>query len=67
MNEPTEIKYPLDSGGEPYYAATHVQAIQGLEEPDLNDTLKSMSEAIASQQEIIDSLNKRIEKLEEKE
>ncbi|MBM2659691.1 hypothetical protein [Staphylococcus pseudoxylosus] len=27
MNEPTEIKYPLDENGEPYFAATHADAI----------------------------------------
>lgn len=67
MNEPTEIKYPLDSDGEPYYAATHVQAIQGLEDLDLNKTLRNMNEEINSQRETIDLLTKRIEKLEEKE
>ncbi|WP_337227930.1 hypothetical protein [Staphylococcus succinus] len=32
MNNPTEIKYPLDEYGQPYFAATHAQAIQGVEE-----------------------------------
>lgn len=31
MNEPTEIKYPLDENGEPYYAATSVQAIRDID------------------------------------
>ena len=32
MNEPTEFKYPLDEYGEPYFAGSHVNAIQGMEE-----------------------------------
>ena len=32
MNEPTEFKYPLDEYGEPYYAGSHINAIQGMEE-----------------------------------
>lgn len=31
MNEPTEFKYPLDEYGEPYFAGSHVNAIQGME------------------------------------
>ena len=31
MNEPTEFKYPLDENGEPYFAGSHVNAIQGME------------------------------------
>lgn len=31
MNEPTEIKYPLDEYGEPYFAATSVQAIRDID------------------------------------
>lgn len=57
MNEPTEIKYPLDSDGEPYYAATHVQAIQGI---DLNEVLENINETIEKQQKRIDLLEKKI-------
>lgn len=32
MNEPTEFKYPLDEYGDPYFAGTHVNAIQGMDE-----------------------------------
>ena len=32
MNEPTEFKYPLDEYGEPYFAGSHVNAIQGMDE-----------------------------------
>ncbi|SUM33734.1 Uncharacterised protein [Staphylococcus gallinarum] len=28
MDNPTEIKYPFDDYGDPYYAATHFKAIQ---------------------------------------
>lgn len=67
MNEPTEIKYPLDENGEPYFAATHIKGIQGLdtessENPftDINDKINQMNtlitqanETIAEQQKII--------------
>lgn len=36
MNEPTEIKYSLDENGEPYFAATHIQAVQGIETIETN-------------------------------
>ncbi|MCQ9288719.1 hypothetical protein NQ035_07535 [Staphylococcus gallinarum] len=32
MDNPTEIKYPFDDYGEPYYAATHFKAIQNIED-----------------------------------
>ena len=32
MNEPTEFKYPLDEYGEPYFAGSHINAIQGMKE-----------------------------------
>lgn len=67
MNEPTEIKYSLDENGEPYFAATHIKGIQGLdtessENPftDINDKINQMNtlikqanETIAEQQKII--------------
>lgn len=31
MNEPTEIKYPYDENGEPYYAAAHIKGLYGLD------------------------------------
>lgn len=31
MSKPTEFKYPLDENGEPYFAGSHVNAIQGME------------------------------------
>ena len=37
MNKPTEIKYSLDESGEPYFAATHIQAVQGLNFNDDED------------------------------
>lgn len=37
MNEPTEFKYPLDEYGEPYFAGSHVDAIQGMQ--DIKDRL----------------------------
>ena len=32
MSKPTEFKYPLDENGEPYFAGSHVNAIQGIED-----------------------------------
>lgn len=37
MNEPTEFKYPLDEYGEPYFAGSHVDAIEGMQ--DIKDRL----------------------------
>ena len=31
MSKPTEFKYPLDEYGEPYFAGSHVNAIEGME------------------------------------
>src|SRR5699024_9196105 len=31
MSKPTEFKYPLDENGEPYFAGSHVNAIEGME------------------------------------
>lgn len=39
MNEPTEIKYPLDENGEPYYAATHIKGVAGLDFADDEDLI----------------------------
>ena len=49
MNEPTEFKYPLDENGEPYFAGSHVNAIQGMEEvisnqKEIKDILSSFQE-----------------------
>ena len=49
MNEPTEFKYPLDEYGEPYFAGSHVNAIQGMEEvisnqKEIKDILSSFQD-----------------------
>ncbi|MEB6233801.1 hypothetical protein [Mammaliicoccus sciuri] len=46
MNEPTEFKYPLDENGEPYFAGSHVKAIEGMQdiEDRLQDTENSMKD-----------------------
>lgn len=49
MNKPTEIKYPLDENGEAYFAATHIQAVQGLnlnEDEDLSTTIFNLKQEI---------------------
>ena len=49
MSKPTEFKYPLDENGEPYFAGSHVDAIQGMEEvisnqKEIKDILSSFQE-----------------------
>ena len=77
MNEPTEIKYSLDETGEPYYAATHVQAVAGLDfadDEDLRTTIinlqfknSELESKLKIQDETITDLISRIETLENKE
>ncbi|MDW4033545.1 hypothetical protein QI270_10975 [Staphylococcus saprophyticus] len=54
MNEPTEIKYSLDENGEPYYAATHTQAIQGI---DLDELENNVSELQSDNNETNSNIN----------
>lgn len=61
MNEPTEIKYSLDENGEPYYAATHIQAVQGLnfsEDEDLSTVIFNLQKEVNSVSE--ENINLRI-------
>lgn len=49
MIEPTEIKYSLDEGGDPYFAATHIQAVQGLnfnEDEDLSTVIFNLQKEV---------------------
>lgn len=46
MNKPTEIKYPLDEYGEPYFAATHIKAVQGLEQFDDSEDIKDLGSLV---------------------
>ena len=39
MIKPTEIKYPLDENGEPYFAGTHIKAVAGLDFADDEDLI----------------------------
>ena len=57
MNEPTEIKYPLDENGEPYFAATHVKAILGLEEFDNGDDISNLNVLIKNLNTDISTVN----------
>ena len=59
MNEPTEIKYPLDENGEPYFAATHTDAVKNLDEL-IESNLKPLNEKIEEQQEEINYLKNEI-------
>ncbi|MEY8603530.1 hypothetical protein AALK46_07370 [Staphylococcus nepalensis] len=74
MNEPTEIKYPLDENGEPYFAATHIDAVKGLEfdeDGDLKSTViqlqnnvKKLESDIKKQDDIIAGYEERISEIE---
>ena len=73
MNEPTEIKYPLDENGEPYFAGTHIKAVAGIDmesytkQEDLsefNDKFKELEKRISEQDDLIANLQKEIQKLQ---
>lgn len=63
MNKPTEIKYPLDENGEPYFAATHVKAIQGLEDFDNGEDIENLQQIITSLNITISTLQTDIQTL----
>ena len=66
MNEPTEFKYPLDEYGEPYFAGSHVNAIQGMQ--DIKDRLEKAETDIINNSSgsnaDIQNISKRINKAE---
>ena len=66
MNEPTEFKYPLDEYGEPYFAGSHVDAIEGMQ--DIKDRLKKAESDIidnsSGSNADIQNISKRINKAE---
>ncbi|MEB5758273.1 hypothetical protein [Mammaliicoccus sciuri] len=66
MNEPTEFKYPLDEYGEPYFAGSHVDAIEGMQ--DIKDRLeKAESDIIdnsSGSNTDIQNINNRLDKAE---
>lgn len=73
MNEPTEIKYPLDENGEPYFAATHIKGVAGIDmesytkQEDLNefnDKFKEMENRMSEQDDLIANLQNEIQKLQ---
>ncbi|MDK9870299.1 hypothetical protein [Staphylococcus equorum] len=74
MNEPTEIKYSLDESGEPYYAATHIQAVAGLDFADdgdlmsiifdLQNEVRKINKKLLEQDSIVATYNERIAKIE---
>lgn len=67
MNEPTEFKYPLDEYGEPYFAGSHVDAIEGMQ--DIKDRLNKAETNINNNSSInnndIQKINGRLDKAEE--
>lgn len=66
MNEPTEIKYPLDENGEPYFAATHVKGIAGLDfagDEDLITIIFNLQNEVENLKNKQDANNQVIENL----
>ena len=66
MNEPTEFKYPLDEYGEPYFAGSHVDAIEGMQ--DIKVRLEKAELDIADNSTAsntdIQNINNRLDKAE---
>ena len=66
MSKPTEFKYPLDENGEPYFAGSHVNAIEGME--DIKDRLEKAETDIINNSSgsnaDIQNISKRINKAE---
>ena len=69
MNEPTEIKYPLDENGEPYYAAAHIKGLYGLDfdgDDNLVVVLLNLQSTITDLKNKVDSQNITISDLQTK-
>lgn len=69
MNEPTEIKYPLDENGEPYYAAAHIKGLYGLDfdgDDNLAVVLLNLQSTITDLKNKVDSQNITISDLQTK-
>lgn len=67
MNEPTEIKYPLDENGEPYYAAAHIKGLYGLDfdgDDNLAVVLFNLQSTITDLKNKVDSQNITISDLQ---
>lgn len=66
MNDPTEFKYPLDEYGEPYFAGSHVDAIEGMQ--DIKDRLEKAEADIidnsSGSNTDIQNINNRLDKAE---
>ena len=66
MSKPTEFKYPLDENGEPYFAGSHIDAIEGMQ--DIKDRLKKAESDIidnsSGSNADIQNISKRINKAE---
>lgn len=58
-----EIKYPLDENEEPYYAATHKKAVQGIDLDSLENSLFSLQKDVNTLQNNSKSTNSNIEDL----
>lgn len=63
MNEPTEFKYPLDEYGEPYFAGSHVNAIQGME--DVKEDIERVKKDLGTANEKVDRAEKNIKIVDE--
>jgi septal ring factor EnvC (AmiA/AmiB activator) len=67
MNEPTEIKYSLDETGEPYFAATHIKGLFGLDfdgDDDLIVVLSNIQSEITELKSELNNQDTRITNME---
>lgn len=63
MNEPTEIKYPLDENGDPYFAATHISGVQGIDKDGIDTNLTELDEKIVKLKNLIEEQDKALKLL----
>ncbi|MGO2869126.1 MAG: hypothetical protein ACTIBY_02925 [Staphylococcus equorum] len=76
MNEPTEIKYSLDENEEPYFAATHIKGVAGLDFAgdedlitiifNLKSEIKKLNEKIEEEKKLMKILESKVEENTEK-
>lgn len=60
MNEPTEIKYSLDENGELYFAATHIDAVQGFDASENQVDLTDINNKITQLETLVKEQDKAL-------
>ncbi|MBO3062712.1 hypothetical protein [Mammaliicoccus fleurettii] len=65
MNEPTEFKYPLDEYGEPYFAGSHIDAIEGMQEykDEINQKFDSIQTGGSTNDTALKALEQKVNNL----